>query len=306
MKVNEPILLIAFNRPDLLTQVIDRLRLVEPKRIFLAVDGPRSDREGEAESVRECQQAVAAIDWPCQVDTLFQESNLGCGLGVSTAISWFFSHVESGIILEDDIIPDLSFFPYCETLLERFRFDERVIAISGSNFVPPSGLTHPEEPFHFAQVPHIWGWASWRRAWEPYELDISGWRRHLPLRTLWKRAGKSLAGTMFWASSFELLARKQVDTWDGQLVYLAMRKGQLTATSNVNLVENIGFGEGATHTLAVVETLPVLPVTLGSENVEIAVDRKAEAWTLRNHFRATVPGVLHQAYRFGTRRWRSS
>jgi hypothetical protein len=271
--------------------------------LFIAVDGPRTGKPGEAERVHECRRLVETVDWPCEIQTLFQETNLGCGLGVSTAISWFFSRVERGIILEDDIIPDPSFFPFCAELLDRYENDRRVFAISGCNFVPRTSQSHPELAYRFSQVPHIWGWATWRRSWEQHHLDIVGWRKQLPPTKLWKAAGHSLPASVYWASTFELLARKEVDTWDGQFVLASMVSGQLTATSNVNLIENIGFGITATHTLEDRDELqPIEPIRLPTAQVPVTLDPKADAWTRRNHFRATWLGLFAQGRTYVRRR----
>ena len=298
MTVTEPILVIAFNRPDHLKILIDRLREVQPTRVYLAVDGPREGNEGEEHKVTECQEMVSDIDWECDVTTNFQESNLGCGLGVSTAITWFFDNEDRGIILEDDIIPDHSFFPFCEELLVRHQNDSHVFAISGCNFVPPEEIsTHAD--YRFSQVPHIWGWATWRNRWQQYNLDIAGWRKDLPATKLWAKSGHSIPAAVYWAGTFELLARKEVDTWDGQLVYLCMKTGMLTATSNTNLIENIGFNEQATHTLVDRDELqPIIPVSLPTTPQLVQLDKKADAWTRKNHFRATWRGMLDQGDRF--------
>ena len=172
-----------------------------------------------------------------------------------------------------------------------------MFAISGCNFVPPEGLSSTGS-YRFAQVPHIWGWATWRRSWDEYQLDIAGWRGRLPIHKLWARSGKRLSATVFWTGTFELLARKQVDTWDGQLVLASMAANQWTATSNVNLVENLGFGADATHTLVEVDTLEVKPIAVPTNPVPVELDRRADAWTRRHHFRMSVIGMLHQLYRF--------
>jgi hypothetical protein len=299
MGMTEPVLVMAFNRPDHLETLIGRLREVRPTRLYLAVDGARPDREGEAERVQACQDLASTIDWPCDLLTLFQEQNLGCGLGVTTAITWFFDHEERGIILEDDVIPDPSFFGFCAELLDRYEDDDRVFAVSGANLVPPAGLTHPDDAYRFTQVPHIWGWATWRRSWAQHRLDISDWRRRLSIRRLWSRVGHSLPGTFFWASTFEVLGRKQVDTWDGQLVLAAMASGQLTAISNVCLTENIGFGSDATHTVELMDDLlPVTPIVLPTRPVAVRVDARADAWTRRHHFGATFVGVSRLAVKY--------
>lgn len=303
VRVSEPVLVIGFNRPDHLSVLFDRLREAQPARLYVAIDGPRPDRAGEAERVQACRDLVDTVDWPCEVHTLFQDRNLGCGQGVTAAISWFFEAEERGIILEDDIVPNLSFFPYCEELLERYADDERVFAISGCNFVPASVQARPDLPYRFMTVPHIWGWATWRRSWAAHQLDISGWRDRLPLTRLWRRAGRSIPGTVYWTSTFELLARGEVDTWDGQLVLAAMERGQWTATSNVNLVENIGFGAEATHTVEDFgDLLPVGSIDLPLADVPVVLDTQADAWTRRHHFRATWRGMIEQADRFRRRR----
>lgn len=302
MTVTEPILVIAFNRPDHLSVLIDRLREVKPEKIYLAVDGPRESKPAEILLVQECRDLVGDIDWKCEVETKFQESNLGCGLGVSTAISWFFENEERGIILEDDIIPDSSFFPFCTELLQRHELDQQVFAISGCNFVPPDRIS-TVGAYRFSQVPHIWGWATWRDRWAQYQLDINGWRKELPVRKLWSKSGKSIPGAVYWAGTFELLARKEVDTWDGQLVYMCMKTNMLTATSNTNLIENIGFNQQATHTVEDRDELqPVIPITLPTKPVPVKLDHSADSWTRKNHFRATWRGMLDQGDRFLKRR----
>ena len=292
----EPILVIAFNRPDHLNQLLARLREVQPRNLFIAIDGPRRERPGDRERVQQCRDLLDSIDWDCNVETLIREENLGCGRGVSSAISWFFTHVEQGIILEDDIIPIPSFFEFCSTLLERYRNDDRVFAISGCNFVPPEALSHPDDPYRFSQVPHIWGWATWRRSWQRHQLDILGWQRDLPARTLWSRSGRSVSGAVYWASTFELLARKKVDTWDGQLVLAGMVANQWTATSNMNLIENIGFGDDATHTVENREELqPIREIQFPLVELSVELDTQADAWTRKHHFQANWRGILRQA-----------
>ena len=299
MTVNEPVLVMAFNRPDHLAVLFDRLREVQPQRLYVAIDGPRPTRAGEMAKVQQCRDLVGTVDWPCEVHTLFQQSNLGCGLGVTKAITWFFDHEERGIILEDDIIPDPSFFPYCEVLLERYEADERVFAISGCNFVPPGEQSRPDLPYRFSQVPHIWGWATWRRSWRQHHLDIAGWQLQLPVRTLWSRVDHSIPSTVYWTSTFELLARKEVDTWDGQFVLAAMAVDAWTATSNVNLIRNIGFDEQATHTRVDRQDLqPVTPISLPLVDVPVVQDRRADGWTRKHHFLATWRGMAGQAGRF--------
>ncbi len=157
-----PILLLIFNRPDLTKKVFDQIKKAKPTQLFIAADGPRVGREHEQELCAQARATVDLIDWDCEVKTLFRDTNLGCGLGVSSAINWFFDHVEEGIILEDDCIPDLSFFSFCQTMLEQYRHDDRVAMISGTNVLPNQSVR--ESSYSFARYYDIWGWATWRRA----------------------------------------------------------------------------------------------------------------------------------------------
>ena len=296
--VQNPLLLIAFNRPDHFAQLIERLRETEPARIYIAVDGPRDGNEVDSTAVTATRELVSTIDWTSDVHTLFQDSNLGCGLGVSTALNWFFSNEERGIILEDDILPKESFFGFCSELLDRYAGHPHVLAISGCNFVPPEFLSAPTS-YRFSRVPHIWGWATWRDKWAIHDLDISDWREQMPLRQLWEVSGHSVGGLVFWRSIFDLMAAGKIDTWDMQLVFAGMARDMYTATSNVNLVDNIGFGDNATHT----EVRP--PYLRQSENISlppspvaVAVDEKADAWSREVVFGATTKGLIEQGFRY--------
>ena len=298
MATSEPLLLIGFNRPELFGQLIARLSETQPSKIYVAIDGPRVGNPTDLEKVTATRDLVNSIDWPCKVETLFQEHNLGCGQGVSAALNWFFAHEERGIILEDDILPKASFFGFCSELLDRYEDDDRVLAISGCNFVPPEFVTSGGE-YRFSRVPHIWGWATWRRSWVLHDLDISDWRERMPPRKLWEVSGHSVSGFIFWRSIFDLMARGAIDTWDMQFVFAGMDRNMLTATANTNLVDNIGWGTSATHTsdrpkyLRTSENieLPTGPIT-------VEVDEKADVWSRRVVFGASSVGLIKQTYRY--------
>lgn len=246
--VQAPVLILAFNRPERLRQLIDRLRELQIPQVFVAIDGPRDSVPSDAERVAHTRSVVAEIDWPCSVSTLFQDHNLGCGLGVSTAITWFFEEVDEGIILEDDVLPAPDFFAFCNELLERYRNDQRVFAISGCNFAPADHITHPADTHRFSAITHVWGWATWRRSWEKYEFSMRTWRKRLRGSQRWKAMGGDLGGYVYWSAVFDWMRFGHVDTWDYQLALAQMASGGLTATANVNLTENVGFSDDSTHT----------------------------------------------------------
>ena len=294
---DEAVLLIGFNRPDLMAGVIDQVRQVSPPRVYLAVDGPRQDRPDEAALVQAVRDQVTTIDWDCRIETLFRESNVGCGRGVSGAITWFFENEERGIILEDDIHADPSFFAFASELLDRYEDDERVFAISGTNFVPPEQISGAGS-YRFSRVPLVWGWATWRRSWARYSFDIAGWNARLPLTRAWNAMGGRTGSYVFWSANFHMMARHAVDTWDLQLVYASMVEGALTVTPNVNLVENVGFRQDATHTVREPDYLrEVEPIPLPTLPVPVELDRRADDWLMRNVYEATFSGISGQVLR---------
>lgn len=291
MSVSEPVLIIGFNRPQHLQVLLNRLANLGVDDLYVAIDGPRNPEEELL--VAECREMVRDIDWASRVHTNFQKTNLGCGLGVTTAITWFFDNVERGIILEDDIVPHPTFFDFCSELLDRYENDDRVFAVSGCNLVPPEGLEDPEAAYRFAQITHVWGWATWRRAWQQHTLKLDSWYRQMPPSRMWDGSGRSLPGLLFWMGNFEAIRRGVVDTWDWPMNFASMKSRQLTATSNVNLVENIGFDSQATHTTdGEAGLMPVAPARCPSAPVPVRKDRKAERWTRRHHWNATYLGTL--------------
>lgn len=245
-----PVLLIAFNRPDSTARVLEVLRELKPEKLYLACDGPRADRPVDAErcaAVRSLMAVAPAglVDWPCRLHTLYRDTNLGCRSGVSSALDWFFQHEEEGIVLEDDILPDSSFFPYCAQLLQHFRHDMRIGSIAANNHqrMPPADGSS----YYFSNYSHCWGWATWRRAWRYYDRDMNGWPAFDSGDWLEQLGGKAFARR--WRGWLEELAIGRIDTWDMIWQLSCWQQGFLTVIPEVELVENIGFGREATHTL---------------------------------------------------------
>src|SRR5262249_20722231 len=158
-----PVLFLIFNRPNTTARVMEAIRTAGPGRLYVAADGPRDGNADEAKRCAEVRRIATQVDWPCEVQTLFRERNLGCRQAVSSAITWFFEQEQEGIILEDDCLPSPSFFPYCAELLARFRNDERIMCITGCNF--QQDMKGYPYSYYFSKYHHVWGWATWRRAW---------------------------------------------------------------------------------------------------------------------------------------------
>lgn len=245
------VLFIIFNRPDTASRVFEQIRRVKPNRLFVAADGARENRLGEAELCAQARSVVNRVDWGCEVHTLFRDKNLGCKHGPSTAIDWFFQHVEEGIILEDDCVPDQSFFPYCQELLEKYRDDPKILSISGFNF----GYTPSDKlgSYSFSRYMNMWGWATWRRSLNFVDYEISDWDKIDQLRFLHKGTRESLIDFDWkwikdWRRTFTDLIHKNVDAWDYCWIYAGIKHKLLTIFPHQNLIENIGFNQQATHT----------------------------------------------------------
>lgn len=285
-----PILLIAFNRPNEFKSLIQRLRRLEPKKIYIAIDGPRSDVKGEIELVQKTISEIQGIDWPCEIFTKIEESNLGCRYAPIEAMDWIFSNEDRAIILEDDIIPGETFFKFCSELLVMYESNLKVLAISGYN-----SLLNPTTPdsYRFSSITHGWGWATWKRTWDLYPKNFAN-KNVLPTTKEFKRHFDSN-----WFEAFQLkriftsIAKDKLDAWDYQFLYMAMKMDKYCAVSNSNLVENIGFGAKSTHTKDKPSYL------LGQQEMifplrhpELVRDRVADRWVLHNAYGLNLKYVI--------------
>jgi hypothetical protein len=243
--VRTPVALLIFNRPDTTERVFAEIARARPSKLLVVADGPRDIRPGEAELCRQARAIIDRVDWECEVLTEFADRNMGCKLRVSSGIDWIFTLVEEAIILEDDCLPDPSFFRYCDEMLERYRDNERVGMVSGGNL--QFGRQRGSGSYYFSKYTHIWGWASWRRAWKHYDRDLTLWpefRDEGLLAQMFQTAGEQ----DYWRNSFQWVYEGALDTWDVSWTFTALTHGMLQVVPNVNLISNIGFGANATHT----------------------------------------------------------
>jgi hypothetical protein len=244
-QLNTPIALIIFNRPDTTERVFAEIAKAKPPVLLVVADGPRENRQGEAQRCEQARAVMARVDWPCQVLTNYADVNMGCKLRVASGIDWIFEMVEYAIILEDDCLPEPTFFRFCEEMLIRYRDDERISMVSGGNL--QFGQRRGLGSYYFSRYTHIWGWASWRRAWRHYDRDISLWPK-LRAQGWIESTFKNKGERQYWSSSFDAVHSGVLDTWDCSWTFACMLRGMLQISPNVNLISNIGFGPGATHT----------------------------------------------------------
>ena len=239
------VLLIVFRRPETTQRVFDVIRQERPERLFIAADGPRPDRPGEAQACAATRQIVEKVDWPCRVETKFRDRNVGCRTGISEAITWFLTEVGEGIILEDDCLPSHDFFTLAAELLEKYRSDQRVMHIGGSSF--RHGHRFTDASYTFSRYNHGWGWATWQRAWTKMDLSMKGLEEFLVEA---RKTGfwDSRRERIYWSKVFRGARDLKVDAWDYQWKYSLWKEGGLAVYPEANLVTNLGFGEGATNT----------------------------------------------------------
>lgn len=240
-----PVLMLIFRRPDITRQVFARIRDARPSQLFVAADGPRADRPGEEALCREARAIVAEVDWPCQVHTLFREQNLGPGVAVSTAVTWFFECVEEGIVLEDDCVPDPSFFRFCAELLERYRDTRQIMMISGNNHQDDFPLADAYSYF-YSVFSFVWGWATWRRAWRLFDTTLTQWPDHTTRNKIAEHVGDPLIYEHYAALLNQVYAG-EFPNWDYAWTYACWRHEGYSVTPTRNLVMNIGTDIHATH-----------------------------------------------------------
>lgn len=255
-----PVALFVFNRPDLTARLVEIVREAAPPLLLVSADGPRPDRPDDERLCAETLEIIKAVDWHCEVRWNVREHNLGCGPAMSQGIDWVFSQVDRAILLEDDCLPDPTFFAFCDELLERYADDSRVMQIAGSNLEPPAEVFNGAS-YSFASFPLVWGWATWRRAWAHYDFNMGTW-------PALRDAGGLRGLHASWNRRAHL--RREWDhihagngTWDHQWQYTVMSQHGLSIYPATNLISNLGFRADATQTTGAgsMAALPVTPAT---------------------------------------------
>lgn len=268
MNKTPPVLFLVFNRPDLAERVFRVIQKVKPSQFFIAADGPRGNVPNESNLCQQCRDFVHRVDWPCDLKTLFRSENIGCRNAVSGAINWFFEHVDEGIILEDDCVPDPTFFQYCAELLQKYRHVPRVLSINGNNLGYARQIDHS---YGFTIFMNMWGWASWSDRARKIDYTLKDWgtvRSRLNLALSLQRTQRNpfrfdYCWFKIWCSHFSSTKSRNFDTWDYQWIFFAMMNRLVSVFPAVNLVSNIGFGDGATHTFdgrSKLANLPTFPM----------------------------------------------
>ena len=242
-----PIVLIIFRRPETTLKVFDQIRQVKPSKLFVISDAPRTDRPDESEQCEKTRAIIDYVDWDCEIVKHYADTNLGPFRCIASGLDWVFNQVEEAIILEDDCFPDLTFFRFCEELLDYYRNDQRIMAISGDNF--QLGHQRTEDSYYFSRYTHSWGWATWKRAWKYADMEMKAWPQ-VREQNLLKLILDNDREVRYWDTMLQATYESKIVAWDYRWTLAAWLQNGLTILPNVNLISNIGFGEGATNTIS--------------------------------------------------------
>lgn len=243
-----PVVLIIFNRPKTTEKVLNSIRKVRPRKLFLIADGPRKNHFGDAKLCAKAREiAEQQIDWDCTISKNYSNYNLGCAKRVSSGLDWVFKSVDKAIILEDDCVPDMTFYPFCEVLLDKYEFDERIMSISGQNV--QFGKNKTEYSYYFSAFHHCWGWATWKRAWKHFDFEMSLWEiQKAEAQLSHVLQHKKYIST--WAKRLEATKKANINSWANRWMYACWMQSGLSVVASRNLVSNIGFNDNSTNTKA--------------------------------------------------------
>lgn len=277
-----PILLLGFNRPEECLQVISALREIGAKKIYFSVDGPRLNSDSDSLKVEMVRQLQSQFDWGCELKTRFLDENLGCKLAISSGISWFFENVDEGIILEDDCVPNMDFFIFCERMLEKYRSSDKVMHISGTSYLP-SSKDHSSNHY-FSTLHDVWGWATWKSAWDYFTINIKYPDKESEDKILINYFGSKKVAKWF-HRYLEDSKSPNCTLWSTYWSYALITKNALSVAPVVNLVQNIGFREGASHgsddSFKLYNTFPMKSLPDFPDPLEIEISRNLDSARFR-------------------------
>jgi hypothetical protein len=278
-----PVALFVFNRPNLTTQVFERIRAAGPRRLLIVADGPRATRPEDVQLCEATRRIVTSPDWGCDLLTHFADVNLGCRHRMSSGLDWVFEQCSEAIILEDDCLPHSSFFHFCSEMLSHYREDSRIMHVSGDNF--QGGRRRGDGSYFFSRYSLSWGWASWRRAWRYFDLTIPSWPLARKERWLESILENPLE-LKYWTNIFDRVHRGEMDAWDYQWQFTCWSQSGLSIQPNDNLVSNIGVGPDSTHFKQGPNNMIGIPVRELGKVVHpsaMVANREADRYSFQEH-----------------------
>lgn len=302
-QIKSAVLLICFNRPDTTKVVFESIRQVKPKKLYVAIDGPRINKPGESDLCGEVLKITKDVDWECEMDYLVRDKNLGCKIGVTTSITWALANEDRIIIIEDDIVATPAFFYFADEMLEKYKNEKNIAAISANNYTPMENI---QNDYLFSKYGHIWGWATWKRAWDAFDVEIryiesdikNGHLKSLgldiqELKYFKKRAKKML----------KLINNGQINTWDYQFGYYRIRNNLLSIVPKVNLASNIGISSSRTNSKTKTNTNYYPAITnfvVHKYPEKIECNLIYDRHHFKNHINRKPPFIIRAIYKLST------
>jgi hypothetical protein len=294
--VQTPVVLFAYNRLEPLVRVLERIVAAQPSTLILIADGPQADRPDDAVKCARVRACLDTVSTSGDVRRLYGDRNLGAGRRIATGLDWVFSQYEDAIVLEDDLLPDPTFFPYCETLLDRYRDTPRIGMVSGCNF--QFGRSYGPHAYFFSHCIGTWGWATWRRSWQHFDFEIRAWpalRATSFLRDIWIRPEPEA----YWRARFDEVSGGRADVWDYQWALSMWSRGALEVYPNHNLISHIGCLPDATHLVDPADPLcnqPTQPMTFPLSHPPVIVrDSAADLREFHHIFQPLPPDAFAPA-----------
>ncbi|MFA5008209.1 MAG: glycosyltransferase family 2 protein [Candidatus Omnitrophota bacterium] len=277
--LNTPVVFIIFNRPQAAESVFKTIAAAKPKKLFIIADGPRQGQLQDAEKCSASRAIIERADWDCEIIKNYSEINLGIKKRISSGLDWVFSQAEEAIILEDDCLPAPSFFGFCENLLQYYRNNDTIMHIGCNNF--QCGKRRTKYSYFFSKYTHVWGWATWRRAWQYNDSGMKTWPQFKEQGQM-EIVCKDYYERKYWTDIFDKAFKGQIDVWACQWMYSCWSRRGLSTYPSVNLISNIGFGPDATfcktpnNVQSDIETNDIWEI---KHPKVIAVNKKADAFT---------------------------
>jgi len=239
-QINIPVVLIGFNRPEAIKEVFNCIKAAKPKKFYVSIDGPRHNTPGEDQLVENVKKIVQQVNWECETHYKYNDVNLGAEVTVSEAVTWTLENEECVIVLEDDMVAPLSFFWFAEEMLIKYKDDHRIITVSGSNFTPT--VLPDNTDYFFSKYGNSWGWATWKRSWEKFNLYVNDFDKYL-YGTAINSLVNSHSEKRFWRRRIKSMKKKGAgnNTWDFCWAYIRFKEQGLTVIPKNNLISNIGI-----------------------------------------------------------------
>jgi len=285
-----PVLLLAYNRPEKLSQLIQRIRVLRPSVLLVSVDGPKISKPGDKDLVLATQKIIQSIDWDVKIETRFREENIGLRLAVQDSVNWAISQYGKVIVIEDDAVPGPQLLDFFNFNLQKFADDQKVMHVSGYNVVPPQNLLS-ETGSRFSRYPESFAWATWERAWKHYDENLT-WGLESSVRDIAKITG-STTSALRWKLNFHDAAAGRIGSWAYRWISSMWSQNGTTVAPNRNLLSYSGFDEG-THTVRSPrwKDLPIENLSF-SENDNLTItDLEADNWTGSSVFRENPSGII--------------